>query len=505
MRSLIVIFLLAVLCTLGVSSCDQMLDVPSKRALNAEDMWQSVNDARAGLSACYALTRAALANENAYWVYGEMRAGDFSVTYRNDLKALRDNDLNASFPTLDEWRDWRRFYAAIAQCNLTIENLPKVPERDFRYSEQDMTLDRAQALYLRAFLYFYMVRVWGDVPLVTWGDVPVVKESGNLRFQEIPRTDKKTVLYSALQDAKNAQNGLPWRYNGQYPEQEGQYRGQLIAGHFRTIAATKGAAMDLIAHIYHWLEDYPRALQYCDEIFNHQANTEYALVGVDRLTALDGSFRGRGSNNIWQIDLNFDHNEVSTTGQLEDWTLRAPDIPKSQSEIYVSKDSILAIYNEPHDQRMDAFFTRMNDTYPEFYKIKQVNNVVKNPTLRFYSSVIIIFRYEELYLLRAECYARTNNLTAAINDLNTVRAERSLSRLSETFGNQEIILDLILQERRRELIGEGWYWFDLVHFGKVAAYTGLSQADVDAGAAYWPVSKSALGRNSTLEQTAFWQ
>src|SRR5699024_9288283 len=130
-----------------------------------------------------------------------------------------------------------------------------------------------------------------------------------------------------------AVDGLPWEYNGKWPEQQGQYRGQTVVGHFRSIAATKGAGLDLLAHIYAWQGDYIKSLHYCDTVFNSQSKTQYRLVGVDELTQnadFAGSFRGRTFNNIWQVDVNFDHAEVSTTGQLEDWTLRSPDIPKDK-------------------------------------------------------------------------------------------------------------------------------------------------------------------------------
>jgi len=69
----------------------------------------------------------------------------------------------------------------------------------------------------------------------------------------------------------------------------------------------------------------------------------------------------------------------------------------------------------------------------------------------------------------------------------------------------DALLDAIFLERRRELIGEGWYWYDLVHFNKVAQFTGLSQQDVNNGAVYWPLSKSALASNSALVQNNFWK
>lgn len=494
-KSLITYSFIAIL--ICFTSCEQMLVQPSKRAISNENMWQSLNDARAALSGCYALTRAALLNENAYWVYGELRSGDFSVTSRNDLIALRSNDLNADYPTMRKWTDWRRFYAAIEQCNLVIENLPKVIESDFRYSENDMQLDQAQAYFLRAFLYFYLTRVWGDVPLVL--------HQTDGEFRQTERIPQDIVLDAAIRDAEKAVKGLPWEYNGEWPEQQGQYRGQQIAGHFMSIAITKGASLDLLAHIYAWRGEHQKALQYCNEIFDNQSKTKYELVGVDRLTRLDGGFRGRDRNNIWQIDINFDHAEISTTGQLEDWTLRDPHIPKSRSTIYVSKDSIEAIYTNLHDQRIESFFTRLNDAYPEFYKMKQINPVVQDPTLRYYSSVLIMYRYEELYLLSAECKAHLGDIAGAISDLNMVRTERSLSALSPSFGDQDVILDLVLEERRRELIGEGWRWFDLIRFGKVKQFSDFSEEDIENGSVYWPVSTEAMAKNPKIKQTLFWE
>ena len=487
------IVILSGLLLLG-SSCSKMLDQPSKRALTEENMWQNKNDARAAVYGCYALIRAALMNENAHWVYGDLRGGDFRVTKRGDLQALVDNNLNASYATTDQWRDWRRFYAAIAQCNLAIEKLPEVPKRDYRYSNNDMELDRSQVRFLRSFLYYYIVRVWGDVPLIT--------SPPNGTFTPTPRTNQQQVLDFAIQDALAAAYGLPWKYNGQSPEQQGDYQGQG-EGHHTDISATRGMAYTLLAHLYAWKGDYANALQNTRAVIDNQGQTGYNFVSTADLTRLDGSFRGRGFSNIFQIDLNFDHAEYSTTGQLEDWTLRSPDIPKSESEIYIPKDSILSIYSESGDQRATLFFDQLNDAYPVFYKMKQVNSAVKNPTLRFYTSAIIIFRYEELYLLQAECKARLG-MSDAVGDLNSIRTRRGLKTLP---GNptQEALLDAIFLERRRELIGEGWYWFDLIHFNKVSRYTQFTQADVNNGAAYWPVSKQALSTNSALVQNNFWK
>lgn len=494
MRNIAVVGVILLLAG-GMQSCKKMLDVPSHRALTEENMWQTKNDARAGLSACYALMRAAMSNENAHWVYGDLRGGDFQSTKRGDLRAVVESNLNASYSTMEEWRDWRRFYTAIAQCNLTIEKLPQVTATDYRYSQNDMKLDRAQAIYIRAFLYYYIVRIWGDVPLV------IAPSDGVAKTISREKWDK--VLDYAAAEAKACIDGLPWKYNGKSPEQQGDYRGQGESHHI-SITITKGMAYTLLAHIYNWKGEYDKSLEYANTVINNQSNTGYGFVSLNDLTRLDGAFRGRIGANIFQIDMNFDHAEISSTGQLEDWTLREPYIPKRESEIYVPKDSVLKIYSESREQRPTYFFTKMEEAYPIFYKMKQINGAVKDPVLKMYSSCIIVFRYEELYLLRAEAKARLGQTAEAQKDLNQIRNSRALKNVNVATAGQEL-LDAILLERRRELIGEGWYWYDLIHFKKIPQYTKLTQADVDRGAALWPLSQEALANNGALVQNSFWK
>jgi hypothetical protein len=484
----------------GWLSCKKMLDVESTRAVTEENMWKTKNDAWAGSFATYALLRAALANENAYWAYGEMRGGDFTATKRGDLQALRTNQLTANYPAMDTWRDWRRFYAVIGQCNIALAKLPGIPELDNRYSRAEMKLDVAQVRFMRALTYFFIVRIWGDAPLIT--------EPFNGEFKASTREEWKKIMDFAEVEAMAAAKDLPWQYDGTNPEQEGNYRGRDVS-HWRSVIATKGACLNLAAHVAAWKKDYDGALTYINTITNNKARTAYDYVtNNDMLVAPSGvsgsTFRGRTNWNIFQLDFNIDHAEISTTGQLEYWTLRYPDVPKAEAEFYVTKDSILNIYSNASDVRNAIFFTDMTSVQPMFYKLRMLDNQVKNPTLRLFNAAIVIFRYEEMTLLRAECNARLDNLGQAITELNTLRARRYIDNVPTDLTKEEV-LDEILAERRRELIGEGWRWYDLVSFGKVPAYSRFSEADVQNGAGYWPLSKNTMNLNPQLSQYSFWK
>ncbi|MFA4978191.1 MAG: RagB/SusD family nutrient uptake outer membrane protein, partial [Sphingobacterium sp.] len=161
---LILSVLLLFLLLLG--GCKKMLDIDSSRTVKEENMWNTLEDTRAGLMGIYGLTKAALDDNNAYWLYGEVRAGDFESPNRQDLKAIIKNDLKANYESLNALSNWRRWFAVVNAANIFMERASGVREKDMRYTENNLVVDVAQARFLRAYAYFNMVRIWGDVPLI---------------------------------------------------------------------------------------------------------------------------------------------------------------------------------------------------------------------------------------------------------------------------------------------------------------------------------------------------
>ncbi len=179
------------LCILAVmlftiTACNKKLDIQSTQIADEEGHWSTYENARSGIVGLYGLTRGALAQNDAHWILGEFRSGDFKSLSRSDLQAVIGGRLNAGFPLLQQVADWRPFYAAVNACNLFVERDAGCL-KDVRYTEAYYNLDIAQARALRAFLYFYMVRVWGDIPFTTSSG-----EGGN--FEAMPSTSKDAIL-----------------------------------------------------------------------------------------------------------------------------------------------------------------------------------------------------------------------------------------------------------------------------------------------------------------------
>ncbi len=495
------LFVITGLILLSALSCKKTLDVDSTSLVTTDQMWKVKNDARSAVFATYGLMRAALSNENAFFVYGELRGGDFSVTSRQDIASVVKQDLNAEYGAMAEWKDWRRFYAVIVQANLCIEKLQLVTKADFRYRAEDLKLDIANVRFLRALAYFYLARIWGNVPLI--------RANAEGDFTERSQSSEADILAFAGTEAAEAAVDLPWRYNGTFPEQQGQYYAQSDA-QLRSIIATKAAAYALAAHIAALQGDYATTEKNCRLIVDNSSNGGYAVSAAADLSSATGVFSGQGFSVIFSINFAAKNQEASIKGHVEDWTLSEPFIAKKTADIYVPKDSIIKIFNEANDARFSLaadgstvgnYFTNFSNSAPMFSKIKNLS-VSQVPVFKSYQSAIVIFRLEEILLLRAEADVFLNYTSDALVNLNKVRTNRGLTEFLST--DKAAILQSVIKERRRELLGEGWRWFDLVRLKQVKNFTKLTTEDIAAGAAKWPISKVTLNNNSKLIQNNFW-
>ncbi|SDD01052.1 RagB/SusD family nutrient uptake outer membrane protein [Niabella drilacis] len=485
------------------AGCGKELNVPSRHQVPENNMWQQRNDARSAVFATYGLMRAALANENAFFAYGELRAGNFRATSRADIGAVTTQQLNANFATLEEWKDWRRFYAVIAQANLCLQKLPQVLEKDFRYNEQKMKVDIASVRFLRALAYFYIVRIWGDAPLIT-----DAVEGG---FTSRPRDPQTKILDFVEQELIAASVNLPWNYDGSQPEQIGVYYDQ--AGSFwLSCIASKAACYAMLAHVYAWRGDYASCESNARLVYENTSLGKYTFTSASTLTAeTAGVFSALGNGVIFSLTADARYQESSAKGHIEDWTLSAPLVDKPVPDVYVPADSVLQIFNEANDQRFaisvagavsGGYFQNFSNPVPMFSKIK-ARTYTQEPLFNNFQSAIVITRYEDIVLLRAEALYYLNDINNAMVYLNAVRTRRGLAEFKlQTGGN---LLDAILKERQRELLGEGQRWFDLVRNRKAHLYSGLSIAQIGQGAALWPLSKNTLLNNGSLQQNSYWK
>ena len=493
-------------------SCNKQLEVDSSRQANEEGHWTKYEDARSGLISMYGLFRAAVADNNAHWLWGELRNGDFRSVFRPDLKAVIEGNLNASFPAIQNITNWRRFYAVINACNLFIERADGCLE-DKRYTEAYYKLDIAQARAIRAFAYFYMVRIWGDVPLIT--------QSNDGHFDALPRTKQDVVLSFAEEELIAVAPRLPYLYSGNDPEQlfPNNYYGQ-DQGTWLNTPLTKLAAYALLAHISAWEGRYIEVAVYTEFILNNYQKSNLSFVSTDDL--VNTLFNAGNGNYNQLVGFNFIQNRGETTseGHIEQLTLANTTIypmSKQLPDIYIPKNVISEIFPRVnlYDQRFGvdtstiarlpftAYFENYNAEIPVFKKIRVVDGASGNSgQFAVFNSSIVFTRIEEIKLLRAEALAVLGQTDRAIEELNVIRGNRGISPVLPG-GSSDILTD-IFSERRRELLGEGWRWYDLVRYNRLKRNDPVFNELLDNGGIYWPIAQEILTRNPNIIQNSYW-
>lgn len=493
------------LVTLSISqyACDKQLDVKAADVASEEFQWTSISDTKAGLIGMYGLLRAAMYESNGHWVFGEMRSGDFVSYTRADLSAVHSHDLKASYPLIKTLTDWRRFYAVINAASLFIERAPEVYEKDKRYTEVNLKWDIAQARTIRAFTYFYMSRIWGDVPLLR-------KSFDDGEFLERPRNTKETVLAFAEQELLAAAEDLPYTYglssDSYYDENFAEWHGVLF---------NKLTAYAVLSHIAVWQERYMQADVYSKFVLENYSSIALDYSSIAELTGRDGVFSNQSLNGqLLALRAPYLFSEATATGHIEEWTLAAPLVNKKDPSIYVPKDTITSLFPEPNDTRFGIdtlsgltrtnYFTNFNGETPIFSKIKVIRDGATNEAAySVFGSSLLFTRLEEMTLLRAEILAVLNQESEAIRLLNVIKALRQTT--TYTARSSEDLLTAIFQERRRELMGEGWRWYDQIRFNRIHPVDPLMEELIDNDGIYWPLAGQVLNNNSLLEQNSYWK
>ena len=162
---------------------------------------------------------------------------------------------------------------------------------------------------------------------------------------------------------------------------------------------------------------------------------------------------------------------------------------------------------------MGNYFTNFTSEQPIFSKIKVIYTAETSGNLTLFSSTMLFSRLEEITLLRAEAYAALGKRDLAIEALNKAANLRGTTPYNP--ASTKDLVDAIFEERRRELMGEGTRWYDIVRYNRIKNPVGtfiqkngvaLSFRQFEqAGGIYWPVSQDVINANSLITQNPYWQ
>ncbi|MCR4957804.1 MAG: RagB/SusD family nutrient uptake outer membrane protein [Prevotella sp.] len=495
-----------------LTSCVDTVILPDNKTVD-EDFWQKKTEVDAVVAAAYAQLRDATAIRNMI-VWGDFRSDELMVTSSLPASAAYKTALaqiySLNIDTENSFTSWYPFYSAINYCNLVLQKAEGVIAVDPDYTQGDYDANKAQMLALRAFCYFYLTRVFHDIPVT-----PKAYLNSSDDF-DAPQANPDSVLTMCINDLKEASKYAisgstfgDWRDKG-YLNQDG-------------INA-------ILADIYLWrasinrdAADYEACVEYCDKVIKakkeaYELNPRNHRPGVDDVekdyylsdyedmyndifgqTRQDGQ---RGQNAEESIfELQFNSSDVSNPS-LEQMYFRYGN-STSNDFGYLKASSLFGraakggnvvidgtgVWNNSADQRLFEFLYDANSDNVEQFGVRKfvatvsagTNNTADNK-VDTRSNVYqnwIFYRLTDVMLMKAEALVQLYELGGRaeddprneqaflickyVNDRSLSDANKNNYALKYSLYKDYMEL-LVLAERARELCFEGKRWFDLMRY-----------------------------------------
>ena len=461
------------------TSCSDWLTVAPETELIKDKFWKKTEDVNSALGAAYnALRNASL--ESLIW--GELRADLVTISGPNfsDYARIAGSDIS---PTNDAI-NWRHYYEAINLANTLMYFDDEVFNLDETFTEEMMNAIEAEALFIRTVAYFYLVRIWKDVPLVTEASI---SDTSSLYLAKSP---EHVVLAQVIDDLLQAR--------------EMAYKTEFQGTNYFYGRANYYSITALLADVYLWSEQYQKCVDACDVIMNSGL---FSLEPYDSWFDLyypgNATFEG-------VCEIQYDDNLENQNNPLYD-NLVTTDGATQASMNWQNINLIM-------DQEDFRRYTGKGGLW-KYQGKDQLGLVPRNFSER--DANWILYRYAEIMLIKAEASIELNNFDVA-NDL----IGETMLRAGAPFVEQtdkDLLREMLLNERGREFLFEGRRWFDMLRAAKRNNFENkqliidmiLSGADIkqqailrtrvyDTLSYYLPIQEHELIFNQNLVQNPFY-
>jgi starch-binding outer membrane protein, SusD/RagB family len=386
----------------------------------------------------------------------------------NDQTAYYKNTLSTTGLT-DFF--WNKSYNQIYTCNSILEGL----EKSTTLTPNVKLYATGEAKFMRAFYYFYLVNLYGNVPFTTTTDVAFNKA--------LPRLGTAAIYQQIIADLKDAKEKLPQFY----------LYSDLTFSDNNRVRPNYWAATALLARTYLYTKDYTNAALQATEIIDNTTDFDVAAV------SLNDVFLKNSYETIWAIQptgIGKDRN----TGQGKSFVLGFG----FTNPVNIN-DTLFKAF-EPGDDRKNKWI-KTTGTRKASNKYKVGNEDVAT------KEFVVMLRVAEQYLIRAEARANKNDIAGAADDLNVIRTRAReaattavpdpLPDIDGTSINQTDVLKAIAQERKVELFTEwGHRWFDLKRTGAIdtimPGITTKKGGIWESFRALLPIPQADIDRNPAL-------
>lgn len=447
---------------LGLFGCsEEFLDEEDPSNLTPQSFYTTPQHAEAAIAAVYADTRfigygAGIFSSNWQLLEAPTGTSTTETAQNSDLNNLYSLVYNSNTGHIENW--WRGIYRVIANANLVLENVPGI-----EMNEEEKARILGEARFLRSWAYFYAVRLWGDVPLIT---DPQTATSENFLPSRAPQEEVYNLIVDDLLIAEGS--GLPW---------------MDISGRVN-LAAVKS----LLAKVYLTMAGEP--LNKGNEYFGLAAENAKEVIDFaggetiglfETYGEVHDPSLGNTKEHIFQIQYNANVASNPMTNMFPNFkpvTYRGPsgtgstvpvvefyesyeegDIRAKDQEGYFYTTYYTNGSGEPFDLGRPYIFKHFNVT---------ANGTFGEPGTARDNLNVPIIRFAEVLLIYAEVKNEISGPDQASYDaLKQIRDRAGLSTPALGTFDQESFREIVWKERWHELAYEGKTWFDMVRLRKV--------------------------------------
>ena len=490
----------AIVASLVLWGCDDLLDVNPSTSLPGEEVVSSGEGVEALRESMYSQIRASFSYTTGYFIgpssfADELRLRPGATRYQTENNAV-DGDGGRTHIT-----GWSATYDIIQDLNLMIGAV----DTDEIETLDEATLEqyRGEAYALRAFTYHHLVRGFGyepgnydQGPEGNWDLGVILHTDPVLELEDVEQVPRNTVdeiyeqIFSDLDAAKERLQGVTTQTRVNEAFVDGlRARVNLYAGNWQEAA---DAADEAIANSGRELVTDADAM---DDMF-----VEGGLVDVET-GEVEPRNDGLHQETMFLLVVNPDtENQTGDdtftnngpAGYTSDqWGAQLPT--QFVLDHYEEDDIRLYGWYEPcFDYTDGEQFANCDGVNDEGYTITKFNGAKGNDV-----DDMPYMRLAEMYLIKAEGQAKAGDLDGGLTTLNELREARNASE--KDAGNQEEFEDLVLRERVRELVAEGHRFYDLKRLGRhVTNPDGSTKFRADSHRILSPIPLGELGVNEEL-------
>jgi len=477
-----------------------MFDLKPSDGIIRENFWQTKEQVQAAVIGCYAALMGDPDNssknlDKTLFTWGELR-GDMLAsslgTTSEDLEIMNMNTQPSNSIV-----DWSPVYKIINLCNTVLDYAPGVLDKDKTFTQDMLNGYTAEMKTLRALMYFYLVRSFGDVPL------KLTSTSSDDEIVQLAKSPQEDVLNQIVKDLNDAEPLAVLTYGNQATD-----KGRI----------TRYTVNAIQADVALWMEKYTDAVTACNKIIN---SGKFGLIARSTAWYTNLYRTGNSAESIFEIE--FDQQKLNDFYNMFGVSSRRYIASnKVMDEIYTSElnDSTNAM-----DIRGDGASVRAQDNV--IWKYIGSNATTMIGASDSYTHWFF-YRYADVLLMKAEALAQlpgSGQDALAIVDVIRQRAGAPASTNDiPDVNNVDELSRFILDERAREFAFEGKRWYDVLRYAKKNNYQNIAYLQsfvsalvpansvhlveaklLDHNSHYFPVYTYELQTNKQLIQNPFYQ